>query len=167
MLSIAFGGFCLFPCPHETGHTNAKHDIPHNTNGRMNSFQMLKNRMHSVNPCEFHFRLFHSILFQSPTDEYGQMFENRADHPNNEGVCCVGLTRIDYSWQTCSPYCLRNYTQWREIQMAQWYHTLSWTVQFTWPHTCEDSYTWVTMNVRYILLMWEYCMDWRHEFDQM
>ena len=73
MLSIAFGGFCLFPCPHETGHTNAKHDIPHNTNGRMNSFQMLKNRMHSVNPCGFHFRLFHSILLQSPTDEYYQM----------------------------------------------------------------------------------------------
>ena len=80
--------------------------------------------------------------------------ENIADHPNNEGVSWVGLNWIDYSWQISSAFCLRNYTQWRKIRIPQWYHALNWTVQFTWPHTCEASYSWVTMNVRYICRMW-------------
>ena len=75
---------------------------------------------------------------------------NIADHPNNEGVSWVGLNWIDDSWQISSPFCLRKYTQWRQIRMAQWYHALSWTVKFTCPHTCEASYIWVTMNVRRI-----------------
>ena len=35
--------------------------------------------------------------------------ENRADHPNKEGVSWVCLNRIDYSWQISSRFCLRNY----------------------------------------------------------
>ena len=92
--------------------------------------------------------------------------ENRADHPNNEGVSWVGLNWIDYSWQISSPFCSMNYTQWRKIRIRQWYHALNWTVQFTWPHTCEASYSWVTMNVRYICRMWVYSTDGRQEFDQ-
>ena len=71
--------------------------------------------------------------------------ENRADHPNNEGVSWVCLNGIDYSWQISSPFCLRNYSQLRKIRMSQNLQALNWPVQFTWPHTCDALCDWINI----------------------
>ena len=54
--------------------------------------------------------------------------ENRADHPNKEGVSWVCLNRIDYSWQISSRFCLRNYSQWRKSECHRILR--HWTDQF-------------------------------------
>ena len=147
----------LIPCTHEVWHTITKHVIPHNTNGRMNSFQMLKNRME--------IQLFRADSISDYSTQYCfnrlhmnmvRYLENRADHPNNGGFSWVGPNTIDSSWQISSPSCLRNFTQWRQIWMLQWLHVLDWPVQFTWPRIWQASPSWVTVNVRWICPMWEY-----------
>ena len=62
---------------------------------------------------------------------------------------------------------LRNYTQCRQIGMPHWLHGMDSPVQFTWPHTCEASFSSVNMNVLHLRLLWETCPVRPQQFDEM
>ena len=64
--------------------------------------------------------------------------ENRADHPNKEGVSWVCLKRIDYGWQISTRFLFEDLLHSEgQIRMStEWLQALNWPVQFTWPHTC-------------------------------
>ena len=88
-------------------------------------------------------------------DIFIRCLDNAADHCRNVGICRNGLNTIDSSSLISYHFCLRNYTHWRQIRMQQWLHAPDRPVQFTWPKTCEAWSSWVSVNVRYICLMWE------------